>query len=313
MAIDIKALRAKLKQENQPTNTFQSDGASYPFWNIDTDSIAVTRLLPDADPENQFFWRDRLMINLEFDGVVGQTMPNTIKVQVPCMEMYGETCPILTEARKFYKDGRDELGQKYWKKKSHIFQGFVRQNPLKEENVPENPIRRFTFNTSIFKKIYAYLLDDDTENSPTDYELGADFRIKKTQNGTYADYSTSDFARKVSALTDEELEAIEKHGLYNLMDFLPKKPDAETLNVIQQMFEASLNGDAYDPSRFAAFYRPAGLEFDASTTRKNVEKAPSKVDEDDVPFATNSSNEDTGEKKKLSPQELLQKLKKANS
>lgn len=332
MAIDIKALRNKLKETAAPQNgrTFQTDGAAYPFWNIENGTTATVRFLDDADKDNQYFWRERLMINLEFDGIVGQKTDRSVIVQVPCMEMYGDTCPILTEARKFYKDGRDELGQKYWKKKSYLFQGFIRQNPLNEENLPENPIRRLTINPNIYKNVFAYLLDEDTEESPTDYENGSDFRIKKTQNGQYADYSTSDFARKSSALTDEELAAIDQYGLFNLSEYLPKKPDDETLRAIIDMFEASLAGDEYDPSRFANFYRPRGLEWDgnasggssAGTASKESvsharEMKEEKASEDKPPFDMDE-NEDVpakpvaeeGGKTKVSPQELLMRLKK---
>lgn len=303
--VNMKALREQLKQESQKKNTQQNDGAGFPFWNLENDSIATIRFLPDGDESNLFFWRERKMINLEFDGVVGQTNTNAVKVQVPSLEMWGEQCPILTEARRYYKEGKEELGQKYWAKRSYVFQGFVRNNPLTEENLPENPIRRFTINPSLYKIIYSYLMDDDNEYSPTDYDNGCDFRIQKTQKGQYASYETSNFSRKDSPLTKAEREAIDKYGLFNLMDFLPKKPDAEAVRVIQEMFEASLDGDPYDPSRFANFYRPYGLELDAdgdnTVTKQKTEAPKAQVNDavdDDAPVA-----------KKPTPQELLAKLK----
>lgn len=324
--VDLKALREQLKKEQAQQGTPQGDNASFPFWNISPDETAVLRFLPDGDDENMFFWRERAMVNLTFDGIVGQ--PNTagkeIKVQVPCMEMYGDgkVCPILTEARKFYKSGNDELGQKYWKKRSYIFQGFVRNSPLQEDNPPENPIRRFMINPSIYKIIYAYIMDDDNEDSPTDYENGCDFRIVKTKNGEYDNYSTSNFARKDSALTQEELEAIEKFGLFNLVDFLPKEPDSDHLRVIQEMFESSLDGEPYDPSLYANYYRPYGLEYDGNnvggnnndsskSTSKSETKTKEKVSEENV----NGSDEEqateatTDTVKKPSAQELLAKLR----
>lgn len=315
--VDMKALREQLKQESQKKNTQQNDGAGYPFWNLENDSIATVRFLPDSDESNLYFWRERKMINLEFDGVVGQTNTNPIKVQVPSMEMWGEQCPILTEARRFYKEGKDELGQKYWAKRSFVFQGFVRNNPLTEENVPENPIRRFTINPSLYKIIYSYLMDDDNEYSPTDYDNGCDFRIQKTQKGQYASYETSSFSRKDSKLTEIEREAIEKYGLFNLMDFLPKKPDAETLRVIQEMFEASMDGDPYDPSRFSNYYRPYGLEIDG-----DAEAKPAKAKTPEAkPRASVQNDADEEEAapveapaaRKPTPQELLAKLKSKQS
>ena len=42
--------------------------------------------------------------------------------------MFGENCPVLAEVRPWYKDETlKEMANKYWKKRSYIFQGFVRQ------------------------------------------------------------------------------------------------------------------------------------------------------------------------------------------
>ena len=312
--VDLKALREQLKKEQeQTTYTTTSDNASYPFWNIPNDTQAVLRFLPDGDDDNLYFWRERAMINLSFDGIVGQ--PNTfgkeIKVQVPCMEMYGEdeVCPVLSEARKFYKSGNEELGQKYWKKRTYLYQGFVRASELVEENVPENPIRRFLINPSINKIIYKFIMDDDNEDSPTDYENGVDFRVNKTYNGRFDEYTTSNFARKNSVLTEVELEAIEKYGLFNLADFLPNKPDADSLKVIQEMFESSLDGEPYDPSRFSKFYRPYGLQFDENTTSNNTTQPSKPVTVKSEEPSDDGDDEAPVENKKPTAQELLAKLR----
>jgi len=60
--------------------------------------------------------------------------------------------------------------------------------------------------------------------------------------------------------------------LFNLNDFLPKKPDAEALNAIFEMFEASVDGQLYDPARFGQYYRPYGV--DAPTTGATPAPAP---------------------------------------
>lgn len=321
MAVDMKALRNRLKQETQKTTNNQNDGAVYQFWNLEPGTTSQIRLLPDGNKDNDAFWVERQMINLEFDGVVGRPEYNgkTVKVQVPSMETWNEECPILAEARKFYKDGRDELGKKYWKKRSYVFQGLVRQSGFVEENPPANPVRRLLINPSLYKIIFAYLLDEDNDDlDPTDYENGADFRITRTQKGEYADYSTSSFARKNSALTEAELAAIEQHGLFNLSEFLPNKPNAETLVKIQEMFEASVDGAAYDPARFGNFYKPYGLEIDssnaaqapaASTTRP---AAPAVNESDDIPFAPDAPNE-VKSAAKTTPQELLARLKNSKN
>ena len=139
------------------------------------------------------------------------------------------------------------------------FQGFVHDNPLGDDKTPANPIRRFVISPQIFNIIKNALMDPEMENMPTDYDAGLDFSIKKTSKGGYADYSTSSWARKETSLSAEEREAIDSHGLYNLADFLPKKPGEVELKVIKEMFEASVDGQAYDAERWGSYYKPAGL------------------------------------------------------
>jgi hypothetical protein len=201
------------------------------------------------------------MIKLPFAGVKGQADSKPVVVQVPCMEMYGEACPVLAEVRPWFKDpSLEEMGRKYWKKKSYIFQGFVRENALSDDKVPANPIRRFTISPQIFNIIKAALMDPEMEELPTDLQRGLDFQIVKTSKGGYADYSTSKWARKESALTAEEQAAVDEHGLFNLSDFLPKKPGEVELKVLKEMFEASVDGQPYDPDRWGAYYKPFGLD-----------------------------------------------------
>ena len=175
------------------------------------------------------------------------------------MEMYNETCPVLTEVRTWFKDkSLEDMGRKYWKKRSYLFQGFVRESPMSEDNTPENPIRRFVVSPSIYPVITAVLKDTEVEEMPTDYDRGLDFSITKTTKGQYADYSTSKWARKESALTAAERAAIDTYGLFNLKDFLPKKPGDTELKIIKEMFEASVDGQTYDQDRWGQYYKPAG-------------------------------------------------------
>jgi hypothetical protein len=212
------------------------------------------------------------MIRLTFPGVKGGDM-KPVTVQVPCAEMYGDTCPVLTEVRPWFKDASlEDLGRKYWKKRSYIFQGFVTENPL-SETAPENPVRRFVISPQIFNIIKSALMDPDMENIPTDYTAGTDFRITKTTKGQYADYSTSKWARKERGLDETELAAIDANGLYTLSDFLPKRPGEAELNAISEMFAASVDGELYDPERWAMFYKPYGVETPKSATQSTTAPA----------------------------------------
>jgi len=260
----LAEIRAKLReQETNSSGNRQSSGgdnAIYPHWNMAEGSEAVLRFLPDADPEATFFWKERLMIKLPFAGIKGQTDSRPVTVNVPCMEMYGEACPVLQEVRGWFKDPALEAqGRKYWKKRSYIFQGFVVDNPISEDTTPDNPIRRFIIGPQIFQIIKGALMDPEMEELPTDYVRGVDFRIKKTSKGGYADYSTSTWSRKSRALTDEENNAINQFQLYNLSEFLPKKPSDVDVKVMQEMFQASVDGEPYDQEKFGQYFRPAGV------------------------------------------------------
>jgi hypothetical protein len=303
MATSLAEIRAKLQAQQskgQGGSSGGGDNTIYAHWNIAEGSTARVRFLPDANAKNDFFWVAREMIKLPFAGIKGQSDSKPVIVQVPCIEMYGpgNNCPILAEVRTWFKDpSLEEMGRKYWKKKSYIFQGFVRDNPLSDDKTPDNPIRRFIISPQIFNLIKNALMDPDMENIPTDYVSGLDFSIKKTSKGGYADYSTSTWARKETALTSEEQAAIDAHGLFNLADFLPKMPGEVELKVMKEMFEASVDGQAYDPDKWSQYFKPSGFnapagDSDAAPAAAPVAKAApapqpeAHEEEDDAPVAS---------------------------
>jgi hypothetical protein len=285
----LAEIRAKLQASSQQNTGSASggDNAIYPHWNISEGQTATVRFLPDADPNNTFFWIERAMIKLPFAGVKGETNSKPVTVQVPCMEMWGETCPVLTEVRPWFKDkSLEDMGRKYWKKKSYLFQGFVVDSKLQEDGkTPENPIRRFIIGSQIFNIVKNALMDSEIEEMPTDSVRGLDFRIAKTSKGGYADYSTSTWARRERALSELELAAIKQHGLFDLKSFLPKKPGEVELKVIAEMFAASVDGEAYDGDRWGQYFKPSGFNAAQPTapTLKVASKA-APIEEDDVPF-----------------------------
>jgi hypothetical protein len=251
---------------------------------------ALIRLLPDGNPNNTFFWVERAMIKLPFAGVKGETDSRPVQVQVPCVEMYndGTVCPILSEVRGWFKDKTlEEMGRKYWKKRSYIFQGFVVEDPLKEDKTPENPVRRFIIGPQIYQIIRSALMDPELDELPTDYLKGLDFRIAKTSKGGFADYSTSKWSRRERSLSDIEQAAVAQHGLFNLSDFLPKKPTDVELKVMKEMFEASVDGEAYDMERWGQYFKPAGMGSatgDPNKTSTRSTPAPAAVVEEDAPW-----------------------------
>ena len=263
---------AESKQGGQSTG---GDNSIYPHWNMEEGQSATLRFLPDGNSKNTFFWQERAMIRLPFNGIKGEMDSKQVMVQVPCVEMWNEACPILAEVRTWFKDkSLEDMGRKYWKKRSYIFQGFVRENPLADDKTPENPIRRFIIGPQIFTTIKGALMDPELEELPTDALRGLDFRITKGSKGGFADYNGSKWARKESALTEAEQAAIEKFGLYDLSSFLPKKPGDVELKVIKEMFEASVDGQPYDTERWGAYFRPAGVQAPAGAASNDDEDTP---------------------------------------
>lgn len=297
----LAAIRAKLqKMEDAKSGNSNrgGDGLTYAHWNINEGDTASIRFLPDSNPDNPFFWVEKQMIKLPFAGVKGGDESKEVVVQVPCMEMWGATCPVLTEVRPMFNDDSLEtLARKYWKKRSYIYQGFVQDSPMKEDNEPENPIRKFTISPQIYNIIKSAIMDPDLEEMPTDYNKGVDFRITKTKKGNYADYSTSKYSRKESALSEEQLNAIEEHGLVDLATYLPKRPTEEEVAIIYDIFQASIDGELYDPVKWATHFKPWGLEYTGKTESKPAPQSAPKaeapkaeaaasvtIDEEDAPF-----------------------------
>jgi hypothetical protein len=288
----LAEIRAKLKaSENKGSdnNRTGGDNSIYAFWNLKEGDESVLRFLPDGNADNTFFWVERAMIKLPFAGIKGESESKQTIVQVPCVEMYGDTCPILSEVRAWFKDpALEDMGRKYWKKRSYIFQGFVVEDGLKEKETATNPIRRFIIGPQIFTSIRAALVDPELEDLPTDYVHGIDYRMKKGSKGGYADYSTSSWGRRERPLSDDEQAAIKTHGLFNLNDFLPKKPSEIELKVMKEMFEASVDGEPYDMERWGQYFKPAGMSQNTGDPQKSAtpKAAPAPAashDEDDTP------------------------------
>lgn len=277
MATSLAQIRAKLQaQENNRNNNGpikSADKTLFAHWNAEEGSTSRIRFLPDGNQNNPFFWVEKQMIKLPFPGIKGQPDSKPFTIQVPCIEMWegAGKCPILSEVRTWFKDpNNEELGRKYWKKKTYLLQGFVRENSLPEDESPENPIRKFVFSPQVFNIVKAAILDPELEELPTHYDFGLDFQIVKSSKGGFADYSTSKWARKESALTPDETSAIDNFGLYNLSDWLPKRPTDVELKVMKEMFEASVDGELYDMERWGEYFRPFSAPRDTDNANNST-------------------------------------------
>lgn len=271
MALSLADIQAKLKLQEEKKGTWEKgDTSVYPLWNNPENSTAVIRFIPDGDATNDFFWRENLTIKLPFAGIKGSKESNQTFVKVPCMNMWEKNgCPISAEIRPWWDDADlKKLASTYWRKKTYFLQGFVVNSPMKEEEVPENLIRRFVITPSIFDKVKAILLEEGLASLPTDYDNGYDFFVRKSAGAKFPNYDNSSWTKSATtgiqprALSDEERAAIENPGPFVLKDFLPKKPDSKHLEIIMEMFRASVDGEAYDPDKFGEFYRPSGFKSD---------------------------------------------------
>lgn len=312
--IQAKLLEQANKKTGERAPSTSGDNASYPFWNVPENTSASIRFLPDADPSNVFFWVERQIIKLPFQGVLGRD-DKPVEVQVPCVDMFGDACPITAAIRPWWKDeSKKDLARVYYKKKSYLFQGFVVNSPFEEENTPENPIRRFVINPSIYELIKNSLMNPEMEDLPTDYIGGRDFKLTKTKKGDYANYTTSQWSFKTRSLSEAELAAIDQYGLYDLKSFLGTRPDRDGIDMIKAMFEDSLAGRPFDVESYGAVYRPFGMKGGApAPAASNAAPAPRTSQpapwEDDAPAASTPAPAVTSTGAKPSAQELLARIK----
>lgn len=318
----LERMRKMLREEEEKKSGNRSssgDKASYPYWNIPEKQTAVVRFLPDKDDDNPWFWVERQTIKLPFDGVVGGEHPssNPQIVTVPCIDMFGDTCPIIAETRPWWKSN-EALARKYWKKRSYISQGFVVSSPFEEGETPENPIRRFIVGPSLLEKLKAGLTDTEMEYTPTDYLNGTDFKIKKSKKGDYNNYDTSEWSRRSRPLSEAEQIALEQHGLFNLKDFLGARPDAEGVAIIKALFRASLDGDPFDMASFGAHYKPYGAGGfasvpegvdDLSSTQRNTGASYARSEPRTEPRVTETVEATLTEEAGSNPKDLLAKLR----
>ena len=295
----IRKILAEQQAQKDSKNRDSGPSAIFPFWNVDPGGTTLVRFLPDGNTSNDLFWIERNMINLEFPGIKGQSAQQyAVKFQVPCAEMWGMSCPVLSHIRSegwFNDEATKKLGSQYWKKRSWIMQGFVVETDLeeKDDETPENPIRRFIMGRQLFEAIRAGTVDPEMLESPDDYDEGTDFYLMKTKGSgdAYANYSTSKWSRNSRPLSEDEKAAVETHGLSDLSSFLPKKPTDDELKLIFELFTASVAGDDYDAEKFGHLpWKPYGLkttdktetEMESNTTSVVGNPGPSGQQEEDV-------------------------------
>lgn len=277
----IAEMRARLAASK---NQFQKDDSIYAFWNMPYNSNSTLRLLPWVDPVTGMIWTEKQLLPMTF--VDPQDNTKTITFKAPCREMYDPStkCPVADIVRAVYNECKElknagrtkeeevlgKIASKHWKDFTYYYQGFVNKSGFQEENLPENPIRRFPFTKQIQGRVTSQMFDDTDpfdvlptgqfemddlkllmsgeEMSEADAEAllakfeGYDLSLKKTQKpGTdYADWNNTTFVKAKTSLTDEQLEALNKYGFHDLRKALPEQPSDEAYDVLCEMMEVSI-------------------------------------------------------------------------
>ena len=93
---------------------------------------STMRFLP-MEMQTTLSWKERLLIKLPVAGVKGET-DSPVQVQIPVWKCTARHVTFLMKYVAGLKiPSLEDMGLKYWKKRSYIFQGFVTDNPLQED------------------------------------------------------------------------------------------------------------------------------------------------------------------------------------
>ena len=270
MALSLDQLKQAFKKPEQNEGGSRPNNY-YPFWNIADNQQAVVRFLPDKNGDNPFgFVVEKLMHTLTINGE---------NKSVACLKMHGEDCPVCKVSSEYYKKEDKENGKKFWRKKQHIAQALIIEDPLKaDENTGEThqgKVRFLALGFQLFQVIQAAFESGDLDQIPYDMSGGYDFVIKKTKQGDYSTYAVgSRFRPKPRALTTEERQVAEDQ-MIDLTTLLPANPGEEK---VAAMLTAALTGGSY------ADDKPAGRTGErASTGSTRTLEARVPADEDDAP------------------------------
>ncbi len=270
MALSLDQLKAAFKKPEQ-TEGGSRPNNYYPFWNIAEGQQAIVRFLPDKNEENPFgFVVEKLMHTLVINGE---------NKSVACLKMHGEDCPVCKVSSEYYKKEDKDNGKKYWRKKQHIAQGIVIEDPLKPDETTkethEGKVRFFALGYQLFQVIQAAFESGDLDEVPYNMDGGYDFVIKKTKQGDYSTYAVgSRFKAKPRSLTEDEKQ-VAKEQMIDLSTLLPQNPGEEK---VAAMLTAALTG------------APLADDSKGSSKKTSTSSVPADVDgDDDVPVSSKST------------------------
>ena len=161
----------------------------FDFWRMEVGDTITVRFLPDLNEENPmgFILKDH------YHFIEGK--------RVPCT---GQGCTYCAKAQEFFKLERSDPenskkhhddAMTYYHKIQYLGQVAIIDAGSVQFN-KENKVHIISLGPKLFKVIVGAMQSGDLENDPSDINVGYNFRIRKTKNGLYADYSTSSFTPK---------------------------------------------------------------------------------------------------------------------
>ena len=281
MTLTIDQLNAAFKKEeskgSRPNNY-------YPFWNMKEGEQAIVRFLPDADAENSMgFMVEKLMHTLTINGD---------KKSVPCLKMFEEDCPICKVSSAYYKAEDKTNGKLYWRKKQHIVQALVVEDPLPADSdsgeTHEGKVRFIAIGYQLFNIIKETFESGELDEIPYAYDGGCDFIIKKTKQGDYPTYAVgSRFARKSTDLSEDQV-AFATDNMVNLSTLLPQHPGLEK---VEAMLEAALTGTSYNDESGES-KDDSGVNFVSKKDKEAAETPVTTVTESDAETSDDSDFDD---------------------
>lgn len=221
------------ERDRKKTNKKGENGNWLRFWDLSVGGSVTIRLLPDKNDDNPF-------------GFTVKDTRHTVKIgdqfhSVACEKhMRGQPCALCDLSAQLYKEGRDGDGREIYKTDKMLVQAIVIDSDLRFDD-GSDAVGELKF-LSLSKSIFGIIQDGlgDLDEPPFDVEDGCNFTIKKTQNGEYNSYTTSGYARKESALTDEQLELFEEQAV-DLSTLLPKPADPDEVEQLAADYLASIS------------------------------------------------------------------------
>jgi len=224
----------------------------YPFHLMPYDAQAIVRFLPDKNLDNpKGFLVEKFVHELTINGN---------RRSIPCLEQFGQECPICAVSQQFYRSfektknvNDKENGKKYWRKRNHIGQVLVIKDPVPPDEASKEThtgkVRLITLRFQLFGVIKSAIGKGHfAENGlPYTYKGGYNFCIEKQKQGEYPNYTMgSGFDRDPSDLTPEQISLVEEE-LIDLSTALPQNPGIEK---VEALLNSAMTGEEYvDPTK----------------------------------------------------------------